>query len=545
MRENYSNLCVLNLGKHCYSIMKNNDKVMYFENVNGKYVMPITNFNLYDNQGKSLTLVNQHFFMNQLINRINIALKKGYFSNDTDIVNYLNDLKKNSESDSNLMSLFKGSLMGEINEINFENNKREILKYLDKFRFDTFVNYNNVSIFNGSLEKNDVKEDSTPQVEVLDNNVEVVDSLSNEETVVTEADIVESNTPEVLEEVSESNNLDVLEEVSEPNTEIVEEVNDNSTPNAANNTFDFMNVNSNDSSEFVNSNDYFKSLGSSNSEVQNSSEVVSGISSSDYFSQAGENNIQVQSVQNNLEQNSNGVSEVVTNFDNQVVENVSNNMNNNVQNVSEPVVEQPVVNSVEPVVLQQDNNLFQQNVNNELNSQSIVDNNVSPVQNPEPVVEQPVVNSVEPVSDNQSLGFGGVPQFLENPAFANNVISNDPFSMSNTLDNQQNSNVSYIDEVKDRLNAGNNVSGNLGQSQFNNEMASESLGFSPSNVTVGDSVISDKNELPELEKISSVPIEEGKVDKTDKKSHLGIIIFMILLVIALGALSFYLYNYVF
>ena len=220
-------------------------------------------------------------------------------------------------------------------------------------------------------------------------------------------------------------------------------------------------------------------------------------------------------------------------------------MNNNVQNVSEPVVEQPVVNSVESVVLQQDNSLFQQNVNNELNSQSIVDNNVSAVQNPEPVVEQPVVNSVESVSDNQSLGFGGVPQFLENPAFANNVISNDPFSMSNTLDNQQNSNVSYIDEVKDRLNAGNNISGNLGQSQFNNEMASESLGFSPSNVTVGDSVISDKNELPELEKISSVPIEEGKVDKADKKSHLGIIIFMILLVIALGALSFYLYNYVF
>ena len=54
MRENYSNLCVLNLGKHCYSIMKNNDKVMYFENVNGKYVMPITSFNLYDNETRNL-----------------------------------------------------------------------------------------------------------------------------------------------------------------------------------------------------------------------------------------------------------------------------------------------------------------------------------------------------------------------------------------------------------------------------------------------------------------------------------------------------------
>ena len=534
MKDNYSNLCVLNLGKHCYSIMKSNDKVMYFENVNGKYVMPISNFNLYDNQGKSLTLVNQHFFMNQLINRINIALKKGYFSNDTDIVNYLNNLKKNSENDSNLMNLFKGSLMGEINEINFESNKREILKYLDKFRFDTFVNYNNVSIFNGSLEKNDVQV-NTVQNEVLDNNVDIVDSSLNtsEEVNIEELNMDESKDSEVVE-ISEPNVSENFEVSDSGITDVIEEVNDNST-SQDNNAFDFMNVNSNDSNEFVNSNDYFSSLGNSNSTVQNNSDVISGISSSDYFSQAGETNIQVQPVdttlnQSNLDSLNNGF---VSNSDNQINENV---VFNDVQSVSEPFVE--------------NSNSFQQNdivTNNELNTQNTSGdvNIVSESVQPEPIVEQ--VSSVESVPEvnNQSFGFEGAPQFLENPSFSSN-ISNDPFSMSNALNSQQNSsNASYIDEVKDRLSAGNNVSNDLNQSQFNNEMGSESLGFSPSNVSIGDSVISDSNELPELEKISSEPLEENRIDKTDKKSHLGIIIFMILLVIALGALSFYLYNYVF
>ena len=167
MKGSYSNLCVFNYGKHSYVVMKSSDKIMYFESVNGKYVMPITDFNLYDNEGKSLTLVNQHFFMNQLVNRLNIALKKGYFSNEQDMVKYLNDLKSNSENDVNLNKLFKGSLMSEINENNFENNKKEILKYLDKYRFDTFESYNNVSIFDGSLEKgnSNVQEVSNDSVE--------------------------------------------------------------------------------------------------------------------------------------------------------------------------------------------------------------------------------------------------------------------------------------------------------------------------------------------------------------------------------------------
>ena len=63
MKENYINLCTFNFGKRNYVVMKNNSKIMYFESVNGKYVMPIISFNLYDNEGKSLTVVNQHFFM--------------------------------------------------------------------------------------------------------------------------------------------------------------------------------------------------------------------------------------------------------------------------------------------------------------------------------------------------------------------------------------------------------------------------------------------------------------------------------------------------
>lgn len=483
MRENYSNLCVLNLGKHCYSIMKSNDKVMYFESVNGKYVMPITNFNLYDNQGKSLTLVNQHFFMNQLINRINIALKKGYFSNDDDIVNYLNELKKNSENDSNLMNLFKGSLMGEINEDNFENNKREILKYLDKFRFDTFVNYNNVSIFSGSLEKND---DSVSQVVETVSSLDIDENASNEDSIE-ELDISSDLEPNVLEETIVSDTSDIVQEVSDNNVSQV----------SNNNAFDFMSVNSNDSSEFVNSNDYFGSLGNSNSQVQNTTEVLSGMSSNDYFSQAGETNIQPQPVVEQVDNVSDNMGNVVTN--DQVVANDFNTLDNNVASDSVQAVEE----------------------------QSSVNDTVG-----------------APISDIQPV-ISAAPQLLENPSFVGNTDSSDPFSLSNTLDSQQNSNISYIDEVKDRLNAGNTDSSDLNQSQFNSEMGSESLGFSPSNLTLGDSVISDTNELPELEKISSAPIEEKVVDKTDKKSHLGVIIFMILLVIALGALSFYLYNYVF
>lgn len=543
MKENYNNLCVFNFGKHCYVIMKSNDKVMYFENVNGKYVMPITNFSLYDNQGKSLTLVNQHFFMNQLINRINIALRKGYFSNDDDIVSYLNDLKKNSESDSNLNGLFKGSLMGEINEDNFENNKRELLKYLDKFRFDTFVNYNNVSIFNGSLEKCEsqesnvsvVADDNSQNLDIIEEDVQDNGEQMNNEIIDESFEVVD----DVQNNIGSSDNIqdngvDVIEDISEVN-----EVTNNVMEN---NMFDFSNVSSNDNNDSVDSSDYFSSLGNSNSQVQNTSEVVSSVNSNDYFAQFNEtnvvpatnqvvDNIGISNNQNNLnvEQTSN-VGNQVDNINNQI-DSVSNVVQNdlNVSTDNSFVDNVGVYNNQDSLNAQQVNNI--QDVNDFTQLSSVVDNQS---------------NGVQSVDDNYNFGVSSTAPNLENPSFIPNPDFADPFSLSNSLDGNQSSvNTSYIDEVKDRLSTGYDGPSNLNQSQFNNEIGTENLGFSPSNVTLGDSVISDRNDLPELEKISSVPIDENSIDKTDKKGRLGIIIFMIFLVLALGALSFYLYNYVF
>ena len=108
MRDNFVKLMDFIFGKYMYTVMKNNDKVLYFEVVNNKYVQPISSFNLYDNEGKSLTSVNEHFFMNQLVNRINVACKKGIFISDQEIVDFLNKVKASCE-DLELKKLFNTS----------------------------------------------------------------------------------------------------------------------------------------------------------------------------------------------------------------------------------------------------------------------------------------------------------------------------------------------------------------------------------------------------------------------------------------------------
>lgn len=215
MKDNYSKLITFKFGKHTYDVLKEYDKVLYFEVQDDNYIMPIESFNLYDNQGKSLTSVNQHFFMNQLVNRINLACKKGIFVSDEEIVDYLSKLKNKVESDSELSGLFKGSLMTEINEDNFEKNKKSLLDYLDKNRFDTFVSYNNVSIFTGSLEKepevsNDLKSDVQETNIIEDQPVEeVVSNEPAEEIVVTP---IEENS----EEAVQFDNLDSVNVDDEP-----------------------------------------------------------------------------------------------------------------------------------------------------------------------------------------------------------------------------------------------------------------------------------------------------------------------------------------
>ena len=332
----------------------------------------------------------------------------------------------------------------------------------------------------------------------------------------------------------QDNGVDVIEDISEVN-----EVTNNVMEN---NMFDFSNVSSNDNNDSVDSSDYFSSLGNSNSQVQNTSEVVSSVNSNDYFAQFNEtnvvpatnqvvDNIGISNNQNNLnvEQTSN-VGNQVDNINNQI-DSVSNVVQNdlNVSTDNSFVDNVGVYNNQDSLNAQQVNNI--QDVNDFTQLSSVVDNQS---------------NGVQSVDDNYNFGVSSTAPNLENPSFIPNPDFADPFSLSNSLDGNQSSvNTSYIDEVKDRLSTGYDGPSNLNQSQFNNEIGTENLGFSPSNVTLGDSVISDRNDLPELEKISSVPIDENSIDKTDKKGRLGIIIFMIFLVLALGALSFYLYNYVF
>ena len=223
MKDNYSKLITFKFGKHTYDVLKEYDKVLYFEVQDDNYIMPIESFNLYDNQGKSLTSVNQHFFMNQLNNKINLACKKGIFVSDEEIVEYLTKLKNKVESDSELSSLFKGSLMGEINEDNFEKNKKSLLDYLDKNRFDTFVNYNNVSIFTGSLEKepevsNDLKSDVQETNIIEDQSTNVLEVQPVEEVVSNEPteEIVVTPIEENSEETVQFDNLDSVKVSDEP-----------------------------------------------------------------------------------------------------------------------------------------------------------------------------------------------------------------------------------------------------------------------------------------------------------------------------------------
>lgn len=212
MKDNYSKLITFKFGKHTYDVLKEYDKVLYFEVQEDSYIMPIDSFNLYDNQGKSLTSVNQHFFMNQLISRINLACKKGIFVSDEEIVDYLTKLKNKVESDSELSGLFKGSLMGEINEENFEKNKKSLLDYLDQNRFDTFVNYNNVSIFTGSLEKEPEVSNSNPEEIVSDVEEPLIVEESSEEAPA----VVEENS----EEAVQFDNLDNISVNDEPAVDV-------------------------------------------------------------------------------------------------------------------------------------------------------------------------------------------------------------------------------------------------------------------------------------------------------------------------------------
>ena len=567
MNNTYNNLCVFNFGKHVYVVMKNADKVMYFENVDGKYAMPITNFNLYDNQGKSLTLVNQHFFMNQLISRLNVAFKKGYFSNDDDVIKYLNDLKGNSENNVELMKLFKGAFMSEINESNFEHNKREILKFLDKYRFDTFVNYNNVAIFNGSLDKGNAQVNVEPVAPVAEVPIQNFDFSGQGFPPIDESPSQAIEQPTVQPVVEEPIEQQVTDVVSEQ-------------------------------------------------------PVVENVQPSDEVTQVAEPVNPMEQVMVDapvFEQAETPVIEqpVVEEISTDVVEQPVIEENTVAQPIIEdqPVIaEQPVIENVQPIVEQP----IEQSV-----EQPIVEQPVDNTQNQDSSDDMFNFNKVANESSNfidsndYFSSLGGVSQetVLQGPVVAG-VSSNDYFSqftdsssqssiVSEPVNNQQ-ENLSYIDEVKNRMDSSNinqNILGDNfqelsepvleqqvtepivqpveqpvienvqpvmeqqvleqpiaqpivdnslseGDSEIENayntevEQVNETFGFNNSNSTIGDTVI-DNSKENKLEEISSAPLEVPENVESEKKGKLGIVIFMILLVLALGFLAFYLYNYVF
>lgn len=430
MRENYNNLCIFNFGKRSYVVMKNNEKVLYFESVNGKYVMPVTSFNLYDNAGKSLTVVNQHFFMNQLVNRINIALNKGYLTSDKEIIEYLINIKSNIESDVTLKNLFKGSLMGEINEDNYEHNKKELLKYLDKFKLDTFVDYNSVSVFNGSLDKN--SEDNSNNI--LMNNVSTINS--NQEV----------------------NNIEL---------------------------FNFTDTSKFDSSEVINSSDYFSSI----ADKTNNNSIDNNVSNSEPVDIIDEIDIIDDSDSNTLEP--------------------VNNMPENISNIAPIKSLEIVANKIDS-----SNSTISQNITNN-------------------IIEQ---NNLINIDD----GFDEILSSIGSNNLAKNVTNYNLNSLdyqNDTSNKDVNYNNSYIDEVKNRIQNKTEIVNN-----YSNEIGNENPTFEPNtNVNLKEKVISDKNELPELDNISE------EVTNTDikKKSKAGIVLFIILLIIVLLAAFYILYFYVF
>ena len=489
VRENYNNLCVFNFGKRCYVVMKNNDKVLYFESVNGKYVMPITNFSLSENQGKSLTSVNHHFFMNQLINRINVSLKKGYFTNDKEIVDYLADIKSTVSYDMSLKSLFKGSLMGEINEENFERNKREILKYLDRFKFDTSVDYNNVSIFDGSLEK---KENNDTDIEVFD-----LDSSSDSLTT---------------------------EPLTDDTNQVVTDVLDNSNSIGLDGNFDFTDVDkfSDDDSNNLNYEiesidvlDDNKSLNSSDNSFDN---ILSEISDSSLENQNNVDDLTQSVVQNNVDDLTQGV------------------VQNNVSDLTQGVVQNNVDDLTQGVVQNSVSDLTQGVVQNSVSdlTQSVVQNSVSDLT--QSVVQDNDISSTDSDEYNSILSsISG--NALDNP-IGSNVTPND-ISGSNASFN-----VSYIDEVKNRIqNTGSGLGSiNNNKFQYNNEISSETIEFEPNaNVDLKENVIHDKNDLPELDSVSNQDISSD-VSKGKKSGYL---FFAIVLIMILVVITYFLYIYVF
>ena len=545
MQENYKSLADFCFGKRIYSVLSNNNKIKYFEKINGEYVMPITSFNLFDNEGKSLTHVNQHFFMKELVDRLNNAFKKGIFVNDLECIDYLNDLISKISNDVNLKKLFKGSNLKEINVENFEQNKKEIVNYLDKFRFDTFVNYNNVSIFNGSIDKkNEGFNLETPYglSEELNNNFNFssdlqkadIKSIGSSDNFIDVDSVNESD----VQEVNSSNNslVDSFNQVENNN---VVESKDNINNVFGNNgdVFDFSSYKIEDNIESVDSNDYFNVL--KNDSQSNAQEVIQNNNEiNDAINLFEGNNVSSEVVLANPFENNN-IIEPIRNIDSEKasanlfgVNNVVESDNNVASNNSSDSV-----NQVEN--------------NNVINNNDVVDNNVLDMVNP--FEANNFIQNNDVTSETVSSNLFDV----NNVNVNNNIVNNNDdltnlFGVNNVVESNNNvnanSNLSYIDQVKSRIENNNPQFGaiansslnNLNNITFGNEMGKDNFVVSS---TQNNEVISDIDSLPEIDSVSNEVIEDKKVEKK-KKGKGGIILTFIIVVLILAIVFMVVYNYV-
>lgn len=558
MRDNYVKLIDFVFGKYTYTVMKNNDKVMYFEVVNNKYVLPVDSFNLYDNEGKSLTSVNEHFFMNQLVNRINNFCRKGILISDQEIVEYLEKIKSSS-GDPELKKLFKGSNMKQIDEFNFEDNKRNLIRYLDKFKYDSFVDYNNVSIFDGSLEKNgslnnEVESNESLLSQSLDDKTVVSDeSLSALEPVVSGEPLEELTDSEVInnELASQSGENKALGESTDVDTEVVD-VSDISSAGDSNALY-FENIPVNNSlGNVVSSSEYFsnkdnegtsqnvisdvsQSSVSENNKTVNTSGVGSSLDAPIDFQSLFQSNISdtAESVDviDDSDLSQSNVSSSISQTNVMPTESVSDvNISQPINNFESSVELNPLSQSdvsIEPVSqsdsLQIDQTL-QSNVSGGAENAGGVDTTVdfnSLYQNT--TVSQPVQQDmvIQPIY-NQNLD-NGLNQNSES-------FSNDGFSMSeplienSTVSNMNNDNIKYSEQISfPSINNG--------------------LGVMNSNITESDlekTVVTDKVNMPTLDSVSS-----EKPKKVKEKKSIGVVLFIIVLLLVLAGFAYFLYNYIF
>ena len=606
MRDNFVKLMDFIFGKYIYTVMKNNDKVLYFEVVNNKYVQPISSFNLYDNAGKSLTSVNEHFFMNQLVSRINVACKKGIFISNQEIIDFLNKIKA-SCGDPELMKLFKGSYMNEINEFNFEDNKRNIVRYLDKFKFDTFVDYNNVSVFNGSLEKNVSAEPVVAPSQ---------DEAMNDQNNITENGVVSNimDNEDVNIGVNGSEEMDVVDVIDESAI-------DNNVSNAQQSenvgTIDFMNIPVDNSvGDVVNSSDYFSNsqvaqnsnqLSQDNLQtpIESQSDLTTPLDFNSLYSNSETVSEPVQQVQEpvvvaqeNIVQSVQGVQTPQLEQSQEIIQPVEQSTVQNIADVQEQPAEQQIVQenpALQPATSSVDltapldfNAIYsnKETVSSQAPAQETVTQINNQVVQENPAL-QPATSSVDltapldfnaiysntesaPIQDNtQGDAMQGGIQMIPNADFSvpnfDNVDSNPQVN-----DNTMSQTLNVDNPMNQTINVDNSINQNVDENSFPND------GFSLAEPLIDNAIDTSSNYVGEVkerlennnglsvmnpnvtesdlektvvvDKVSMPPLESvsnEKSKKPKKKKSFGVVIFIIVLLLVLAGFAYFLYNYIF